>query len=77
MSFFNQLGRQPQPQQGFNPMQKLQELRQNPASVLSQAGYTIPEGMNNPQQIIGHLLQSGQVNNSRLAMVQQMASRFR
>lgn len=74
MSFFNQLG---QGQQGFNPMQKLQELRQNPVSVLQQAGYNIPQGMNNPQQIIGHLLQSGQLTNNRLAMLQQMASQMR
>ena len=71
---------QPQPQQ-MNFMQMFNQLRQNPAQTLKQGGYTIPDGMNEPQQIINHLLQSGQITNGRLNMMQQMAqqmmSRFR
>lgn len=68
-------GQTPQNQQ-MNPMQMLQVLRKNPASFLAQAGYTIPDGMNNPQQIIQHLLGSGQINSARLNQAQQMARRF-
>lgn len=58
-------------------MQMLSQLRSNPVGMLKQAGYNIPEGMNNPQQIVNHLLNSGQINNSKLSMAQQMAQRFR
>lgn len=59
-----------------NPMQMLSQLKGNPAQMLKQAGYSIPDGMNNPQQIVNHLLNSGQVNNGRLSMAQQMARNF-
>lgn len=60
------------PQQ-INPMQMLQQLRQNPSAVLQRAGYNVPDGMTNPQQIINHLLQSGQMTNSRLQALQNAA----
>lgn len=74
MGMFDQLGKGQQVQQ--NPMQMLSQLRSNPAGMLRQAGYNIPDGMNNPQQIVNHLLNSGQVKNSRLNMAQQMAQQF-
>lgn len=74
MSLFDNLGNKNAPQ---NPMQMLQQLRSNPVSVLQQAGYNIPAGMNNPQQIIQHLLQSGQVSQNKFAQAQQMAAKFR
>lgn len=74
MGMFDQLGKGQQVQQ--NPMQMLSQLRSNPAGMLRQAGYNVPDGMNSPQQIINHLLNSGQVNNSRLNMAQQMAQQF-
>lgn len=62
-----------QPQQKITPMQ---QLRQNPAATLKQAGFQVPEGMNNPYQIVQHLLQSGQVSNPRLMQMQQLMSRI-
>lgn len=59
-----------------NPMQMLQQIKSNPAAVLKQAGLNIPDGMNDPRQIINHLMQSGQVQNSRLQMAQQMLSQM-
>lgn len=59
-----------------NPMQMLSQLKGNPSQMLKQAGYNIPANMNNPQEIINHLLNSGQVNNSRLNMAQQIARQF-
>ena len=70
MSLFNSQDTQP-----MNPMQRLQELKQNPVSVLRQAGLNIPDGMNNPQQIIQHLVQSGQVPQNRYNQVLQMMGR--
>ena len=69
MSLFDALGQQ------ANPMQMIQQIRQNPAAMLKQAGMTIPDGMSNPQQIVQHLVQSGQVSNARLQSVMQMMGR--
>jgi len=75
MSIFDSLGNAPQTQ--GNPMQMLSQLKSNPASVLKQAGYNVPANINSPQEIINHLLNSGQINNQRLNMAQQMARQFR
>lgn len=78
MSFFNQLGRkqvvqQPQqPQQRPNPMQMMQQLRADPVGFLRQAGYNIPDGMTDPQQITNHLTQSGQVSQQQYQQAMQM-----
>lgn len=75
MSLFQQLGQVPV--RGGNPIQMLSQLRSNPAGMLRQAGYNIPDNLSNPQDIVNHLLNSGQVNNSRLSMAQQMAQMFK
>ena len=73
MSLFNskengQHGQQPQ----MTPQQAMSQLQADPAGTLKQAGLNIPDGMNNPQQIVQHLLQSGQVPQSRFAQAMQM-----
>jgi len=70
MSLFDSLGSQKQAFQ--NPAQALQQLRSNPVETLKMAGINIPSGMTNPQQIIQHLIQSGQVPQNRLTQVMQM-----
>ena len=72
MSLFDMTGGQRQ-----NPMQMMQQLRSNPAATLKQAGMNIPDGMNDPQQIVNHLLQSGQINNARLQAAQRMMGMFK
>lgn len=74
MSIYDQLGNKPT---AMNPMQMLSQIKQNPAAVLKQAGLNIPQGMNNPQQIIQHLLQTGQVPQNRYQQAMQMMSRMR
>lgn len=59
---------QPQPN-AQNPMQMLSQLKADPMQFLRQAGYTIPQGMNSPNQIIQHLLQSGQVPFNRYQQI--------
>lgn len=66
MGLFDQLGQQ------NNPMQMLQQIRQNPAAILQRAGLNIPAGMSDPQQIIQHLMQSGQVSQHRYQQAMQM-----
>ena len=69
MSLFDQLGMQ------MNPQQMLQQIKSNPAAVLRQKGLNIPDGMTNPQQIIQHLISSGQVPQSRHMQAMQMMGR--
>ena len=59
----------------MNPAQMLQQIRSNPAAVLRQRGLNVPDGMTNPQQIVQHLLNSGQITNSKLQMAMQMMGR--
>ena len=73
MSVFDKLGQKPQPS---NPIQVLQQLRSNPVGMLKQAGYNVPDGMSSPQQIVNHLLQSGQVPQARYQQAMQMFSRM-
>ena len=70
MSLFDSLNPQPVSQQ-----EALRQMKANPCEMMKRAGYNVPAGMNNPQQIINHLLQSGQVGNSRLQMLMQMLRR--
>ena len=75
MSLFDNLGGA-QPQQ-MNPMQMVQQLKQNPSQMLSQAHLNVPQNMmNNPQQIVNHLVQSGQVPQQRLQAAMQMMQRM-
>ena len=49
----------------MNPFQMMSQLQRNPAAILRQRGLQIPDGMTNPQQIVQHLLQSGQIPQAR------------
>lgn len=69
MSLFDSLGGRPQQ---MNPMQAMQQLRNNPVAMLRQRGMNVPDGMTDPQQIVQHLVNSGQIPNSRLQQILQM-----
>ena len=74
MSLFDKLGGD-RPQQ-MSPAEIMQRLRSNPADTLRQAGLNVPDGMSDPQAIVNHLLQTGQINNPKLQMAQQLFGRF-
>lgn len=61
----------------MNPMQMLQQLRQNPAQMLRQAGLNVPDNLNDPNQIIQHLMNSGQVSQDAYNRARQMAAQFK
>ena len=61
----------------MNPMQMLQQLRQNPVQVLRQAGLNVPENINDPNAIIQHLMNSGQITQDRYEQARRMAAQFR
>lgn len=71
MSLFDTLGGQTP----MNPMQMMMQLRSNPAAVLKQRGMNVPDGMSDPQQIVQHLISSGQVSNNALQAAMQMMGR--
>ena len=71
MSIFNSLGGGNQQQQ-ITPQQAMSQLQADPSGTLKQFGLNVPSGMNNPQQIVQHLFQSGQVPQSKVAQAMQM-----
>lgn len=60
-----------------NPMQMLMALKQNPAQLLQQAGLSIPMNLSDPNAIIQHLMNSGQISQQRYEQARRMASMFR
>lgn len=56
----------------------LQQLKSNPLQFLMQRRMNIPQGMaNDPQAILNHLAQTGQVSQQQINQAYQMAQRFR
>ena len=60
---------QSQPQNNFLFM--LAQFKQNPLAVLSQR-FNIPQNMNDPNQILQHLLNTNQVSQDQVNRVMQM-----
>ena len=53
------------------------QLRANPAGLLKQAGYSVPGNIgNDPQKMVMHLIQSGQVGGPMMRMIQPMLARM-
>ena len=63
--------------QSFGAASTAQNPREQAMSLLRQRGIQIPDGIaGNPQAIIQHLMQSGQIPQGRLNMAQQMLSKL-
>lgn len=60
---------QSQPQNNFLSM--LAQFKQNPLAALSQR-FNIPQNMNDPNQILQHLLNTNQVSQDQVNRVMQM-----
>ena len=61
----------------INPMQIMQMLpqfRQNPMSLLGR--YNVPQNIRNPQDIVQHLLNSGQITQEQVNSAMQMRKTF-
>lgn len=63
----------PQTNYARNPMQFMDSFMKNPLGALRQAGYEIPNGMNDPKQIVNHLINNGQLGGSKLGQLKNMA----
>lgn len=59
-----------QPQQN-NPLMMLMQLKQNPSAVLG-SKFNIPQGMNDPDQILQHLLNTNQVSQQQVNQLMSM-----
>jgi hypothetical protein len=69
MSLFDKLNGQPQ--------MSIQQLQQDPVGMAKQAGYNIPQNLaNNPQAMVQHLIQTGQVSNPMLQKIMPMIQRM-
>ena len=57
----------------------LQQLKQNPMQFLMQQKMQLPQGFstNDPQAILNHLLQTGQISPQQINNAYQMAQKFR
>jgi len=58
-------------QQKPDLMTMLSQLKQNPAAMLS-AKYSVPQGMTDPNEILQHLLTTGQVSQDQVNKLMQM-----
>lgn len=77
MSLFDNLGgKTPASAQMQNPQELMRKLQADPAAMLRQAGLSIPGGMRDPQQIVQHLMQTGQVPQNRLTQAMQILGRM-
>ena len=59
-----------------NMMQMLGQLKQNPMAMLQRAGMNVPGNITNPQEMIQHLMNSGQVTQQQFDQARQMAQMF-
>lgn len=60
-----------------NPFQFLQQIQQNPVQMLKQFGLNVPDNLNDPNAIIQHLMNSGQITQERYEQARKMAARLR
>ena len=69
MSLFDRL------QQGGQPT--LQQIQQDPVGMARQAGYNIPQNLaGNPQAMVQHLIQTGQVGGPMLQRIMPMMQKL-
>ena len=63
--------------QNNNLMYQLQALRQNPMQFLMQRRFNVPQNIaNNPNAIIQHLMNTGQISQAQYNQAAQMAKQF-
>lgn len=63
-------------QQRPNLFTMLSQLKQNPVALLS-AKYNVPQGMTDPNEILQHLLTTGQVTQDQVNRIMQMQNFMR
>ena len=59
-----------------NPLTMVNQIRQNPVQFLAQRGVNIPQGMNDPNEILQHLMRTGRVSQDQDNKAAQAAQMF-
>lgn len=59
-----------------NPLGMLNQIKSNPVGFLTQRGLNVPQGMNNPNDIIQHLMRTGQLSQERYNAAVNKAQMF-
>ena len=59
----------------LSSIQMVNWIKQNPSEALKQAGINIPAGMNDPQQILQHMLNGNQALQQKYQQVLNMLGR--
>ena len=59
-----------------NLMNLLPQFKQNPLAMLQRAGLNVPANISNPQQMIQHLMNTGQITQGQYDSARQMAQMF-
>ena len=57
-------------------LSQFNQFKKNPMAMLNKR-FNIPQGMNDPNEIINHLMNTNQINRNQLNQIQQMANMFR
>ena len=57
----------------MNMYSMLQQLRTNPVPFLLQRRYNVPQGMNDPNAILQHLVNTGQISQGQINAAYQRA----
>lgn len=52
--------------------EQLQQLMKDPRGMAQKAGFSIPEGMQDPQAMVMHLIQTGQVTTPMMQRIMPM-----
>ena len=60
-----------------NMLQMLQMLQQNPLQILQSRGFNVPQNLNDPNAIIQHLMNTGQISQQQYQSARMMAERFK
>ena len=62
---------------GGNQQEMMRQLQSDPVGMAKQAGYNIPQNIaGNPQAMVQHLIQTGQVSNPMLQRIMPLIQRM-
>jgi hypothetical protein len=63
----------------MNPMMSnmIMQIKQNPAQFITQKGFNVPQNINDPNSIIQHLMNTGQVSQAQYNRAMSMINQFR
>jgi hypothetical protein len=60
----------------YDFMNRYREFSGNPTEILSRSGVNIPQGMNNPNNIIQYLMNTGKMSQAQYNQLQQIAEQI-